>query len=98
MQVLGVGVDLVKISRISDILRKNYKLRFLTKVLHPKELEHFQTITSEEYQGQFVASRWAAKEATVKAIGKRELVFAETHITKDLNGTWATIQESLSWR
>jgi phosphopantetheinyl transferase (holo-ACP synthase) len=38
-----------------------------------------------------VASRWAAKEATVKALGRRELVFAETQITKDINGTFSLI-------
>ena len=61
MKVLGVGIDLVKIGRIQKILAQSYKFRFLTKVLHPRELEHFQSITNEEYQAQFVASRWAAK-------------------------------------
>jgi len=38
MKILGVGVDLVEISRIHHILQMNYRRRFLTKVLHPKEL------------------------------------------------------------
>ncbi len=46
MKVLGVGVDLVKISRIQNILSKNYKLRFLTKVLHPQELAYFKDINN----------------------------------------------------
>lgn len=72
---------------MEKILQQSYKLRFLTKVLHPRELEHFKEINNEEYQAQFLASRWAAKQATVKAIGRRELVFAQTHIAKDVNGT-----------
>jgi holo-[acyl-carrier protein] synthase len=94
MKILGIGIDLVKIDRIEKILEKSYKLRFLTKVLHPKELERFQEITNREYQAQFVASRWAAKEATVKAMGRRELVFAETHIAKDINGIHRITQAS----
>jgi holo-[acyl-carrier protein] synthase len=87
MKILGIGVDLVKISRIQQILHKNYHKRFLVKVLHKQELDYFNTLTDEDYQAQFVASRWAAKEATVKALGKRELVYSQTHITKDIDGT-----------
>lgn len=61
MKVLGIGIDLVKINRMEKILQQSYKLRFLTKVLHPRELEHFKEINNEEYQAQFLASRWAAK-------------------------------------
>lgn len=34
MKILGIGVDMVKISRIEHILKQNYHKRFLTKVLH----------------------------------------------------------------
>jgi holo-[acyl-carrier protein] synthase len=71
MKIFGIGIDLVKISRMQKILEQSYKQRFLTKVLHPRELEHFKDITNEEYQAQYLASRWAAKEATIKAIGRR---------------------------
>lgn len=69
MKVFGVGIDLVKITRIEKILKKNYNQRFLMKVLHPSELAHFNNIKNLEYQADYVASRWAAKEATVKALG-----------------------------
>ena len=61
MRILGIGVDIVKISRIQNILSKNYSLRFLTKVLHVKELEHLKKHDDEEYLAEYVASRWAAK-------------------------------------
>jgi len=50
MKVFGVGIDLVKINRIQKILDKNYKFRFLVKVLHPTELNYFSTIKDEDYQ------------------------------------------------
>jgi holo-[acyl-carrier protein] synthase len=61
MRISGIGIDLVKIDRIQEILSKPYKKRFLVKVLHPEELEYFEGIKNEEYQAQYVASRWAAK-------------------------------------
>lgn len=87
MKILGIGVDVVKISRIHNILQKNYHKRFLVKVLHQKEFDYFNTLTDEDYQAQYVASRWAAKEATVKALGKKELVYSQTYLTKDIDGT-----------
>lgn len=36
MKILGIGVDMVKISRIGSTLTKIYRKRFLTKVLHKK--------------------------------------------------------------
>ena len=88
---------MVKISRIESILLKNYQRRFLVKVLHDKELEYFDQITDDEYKAQYVASRWAAKEATVKAIGKKDLVFPKTLINKDLQGTFFKIKANLTW-
>ena len=38
MKILGIGVDMVKASRIESILSKKYAKRFLTKVLHTKEI------------------------------------------------------------
>jgi len=37
-------------------------------------------------QTQFLASRWAVKEAAVKALGRRELIFGEMRIIKNSYG------------
>ena len=37
-------------------------------------------------QTQFIASRWAVKQAAVKALGRRELIFGEMWIIKDTFG------------
>ena len=60
MKIFGIGVDIVKISRIEDMVTKSHWKRFITKVLHPKEIDHYLTLDIEQY-GEFVASRWAAK-------------------------------------
>lgn len=36
MKVLGIGIDLVKNSRIEHVVTKNYAERFIKKFLHPR--------------------------------------------------------------
>ncbi len=57
--VVGVGIDLVEISRIESAMRRN---GFIERILTPAE-RNFCT------KPQQVAGRWAAKEATAKAVG-----------------------------
>lgn len=84
----GVGIDLAYIPRFQRILTK-YGNRFLKRAFHPAEIEQFQKLatapspaptssvpTINARQCQFIASRWAVKEATVKAAGCR-LLFPE---------------------
>lgn len=64
--ILGLGIDVVEISRITRSW-ETYGLRFARKILHPDEMARL-----EEMRGgkeQFLASRFAAKEAAVKALG-----------------------------
>ncbi len=65
MSILGHGIDLVECSRISRVW-ENHKQRFLNRILTPAEQER-----AEQYRNplQFVAGRWAAKEAILKMIG-----------------------------
>jgi len=65
MSVVGIGTDIVKISRLSrmsDAARERLALRILT----PAEYEVYQ---NKKQQIPFLAKRWAGKEATAKAIG-----------------------------
>ena len=73
--IRGIGVDIVKISRIRDILAKPYGPNFTYKVLSKSETEAF-SLKNDEQKVFFVAGRWAAKEALVKALNCKELVFA----------------------
>ena len=62
----GTGIDLLEISRIKELLLRqpNFSKRILTE----KEDAHFQRL-SEHRQIEFLAGRFAAKEAFSKAFG-----------------------------
>jgi holo-[acyl-carrier protein] synthase len=60
--VLAVGVDMVEISRIQTVLERQGD-RFLGRVYTHAELAYARGRASA------LATRWAAKEATAKALG-----------------------------
>ena len=64
--ILGLGLDVVEISRISRSWEQ-FGLRFARKILHPDELISLENLRGTRVQ--FLASRFAAKEAAVKALG-----------------------------
>jgi len=82
MGIFGIGVDIAHIPRFQAILSR-VRDRFLSKLLHPKEISQFHSLIPLR-QPQFVASRWAVKEAVVKSAGKR-LLFPEMQIAKSLD-------------
>jgi holo-[acyl-carrier protein] synthase len=57
--IIGVGIDVVQVSRIRKAMQNS---RFLERILTPDEMKL-------ELTPLRVASRWAAKEAIYKAIG-----------------------------
>ncbi|WP_286262533.1 holo-ACP synthase [Thalassotalea atypica] len=65
MSVVGVGTDIVDISRIEN-MREPALSKLARRVLTDAELAHYQTI---KYAYRFLAKRWAAKEAASKALG-----------------------------
>lgn len=62
--VLGVGVDIVKIKRIENAMSKH--LNFINKLFNEKEIE---CLDIKKLKPEFVAGRFAAKEAVSKALG-----------------------------
>ena len=61
------GVDLVKIERIANLYNK-FSYKFANKILTKYELEKFALVSNSK-QITFLAKRFAAKEAFVKALG-----------------------------
>tara|TARA_B100000427_G_scaffold120773_1_gene100649 strand:+ start:1793 stop:2164 length:372 start_codon:yes stop_codon:yes gene_type:complete len=62
---MGVGIDIVLVSRVEKILKSKNKDRFLNKIFSDKE------ISNSEYkynQSQYFSGRFAAKEAIKKAL------------------------------
>jgi phosphopantetheinyl transferase (holo-ACP synthase) len=54
--MLGIGIDLVFIPRITRIFNK-YGIRFAKKFLHPQELKVFEMYKHRKNQEYFLASR-----------------------------------------
>jgi len=83
--ILGIGVDLVKISRIESILdRWNY--RFLNRVYTPDEIA---LCLRRKHPAASFAMRFAAKEALAKALGtgfRRGLGWKDIEVSHDRRG------------
>jgi len=65
MSVVGIGTDLIEISRIEKMsisVRDRFALRVLTQI----EYEKYQSLKSPSH---YLAKRWAGKEAASKALG-----------------------------
>ncbi|MHB1529704.1 MAG: holo-ACP synthase [Acidiferrobacteraceae bacterium] len=64
--IYGIGTDLVHIERIRRALDR-FGMPFATRILTPDELGEF---VPEQRKAHFLAKRFAAKEACVKAMGQ----------------------------
>ena len=60
--MLSTGVDIIEIKRVAGVLER-YGERFLRRIFTPGELDYCRGRPSK------LASRFAAKEATMKALG-----------------------------
>ena len=79
--MLSTGVDIIEISRIARTLER-YGERFLRRIYTPGELEYCRGRPSK------LASRFAAKEATMKALGTgvRGVGWKEIEVTRAPSG------------
>ncbi|KAJ1862014.1 hypothetical protein LPJ78_004978 [Coemansia sp. RSA 989] len=68
--ILGVGVDILNISRIGAVVKRGhlYTDRFARRILCASELEQFKQLANKQTeQTQYLATRWGVKEALYKA-------------------------------
>ncbi len=63
--IFGIGVDVLETQRVAHTLER-FGARFLERLLMPQEQEQ---LARTERRERFVAMRFAAKEAIVKAMG-----------------------------
>jgi holo-[acyl-carrier protein] synthase len=66
--ILGIGTDLVDIARIAQSIERLGE-RFIDRILTADEKKRWSEIGHVEQANAFVAKRFAAKEAAVKALG-----------------------------
>ena len=81
--IKGLGIDIIEISRVKRAITRNS--RFIDKVFTPEEIKLFQ---ERNYPYNTIAGFFAAKEATVKALGTgiRNLQWKDIEVKKDPEG------------
>lgn len=65
--ILGIGTDIVEIHRVEAALQRS-RGRLSQRILAPPELAYFNSLAGWR-QAEFLAGRFAAKEAISKALG-----------------------------
>ncbi|MDF0727680.1 holo-ACP synthase [Cytobacillus sp. S13-E01] len=84
--IIGIGIDIIELKRIEDILHKQPK--FIDRILTESEKVSF-IVLSENRKIEFLAGRFAAKEAFSKAVGTgigKELSFLDIEIKPNESG------------
>ena len=76
--IYGVGTDVVEIGRIEKVLER-FGDRFARRILCPPELQQFM---NRKLKANFLAKRFAAKEAFTKALG------TGIHAPANWHGVW----------
>jgi len=82
MSIIGIGSDIVKISRIEK-LAERYGTRFLKRIFTAQEISY---ASGKARPALHFAARFAAKEAFVKALGsglRRGLNWSDIEIIND---------------
>jgi holo-[acyl-carrier protein] synthase len=82
----GIGIDLIEIKRIENIVCR--QKRFPERILTEKELKIYESMKPAR-QIEFLAGRYAAKEAYAKAVGTgigKHLSWRDIEITVDDTG------------
>lgn len=87
MRIL-TGTDIIEISRVKESM-ETIGENFQNKIFTPKEIEYCESKKSTKYE--HYAGRFAAKEATYKAISdllkdKFEVSWKDVEVLNDMNG------------
>jgi len=83
--IYGVGTDIVRVSRMQENIEQ-YGEKFSNRILTANELDDFKDTVRPAH---FLAKRFAAKEATAKAMGigfSRGMSLRDIGVNHDENG------------
>jgi holo-[acyl-carrier protein] synthase len=86
MMIKGIGIDIIEINRIEELVKKNEK--FIDRILTDNEKEVFRKLNGKR-QNEYLAGRFAAKEAFSKAMGTgigKGLQFIDIEVSQDSLG------------
>ena len=79
--ILGIGIDIVSVDRVQYITAEHGE-RFQGRILTMVEQSHLPQVNTAEY----MAGRFAAKEAVIKALGVKHIGLNDIEILNDDNG------------
>lgn len=65
--IKGIGIDLIELDRIERAMTRNK--RFIERILTTREIKALEKLQTNRRKIEFVAGRFAAKEAFAKATG-----------------------------
>ncbi|MFX3625673.1 MAG: holo-ACP synthase [Ectobacillus sp.] len=84
--IIGAGIDIIELERIERLM--NAQPKFIERILTEKEREAAARLKGRR-QAEFIAGRFAAKEAYSKALGTgigKETSFLDIEILNDERG------------
>src|SRR5699024_2759604 len=84
--IKGIGIDIIELSRIQKSVQNNP--RFVHRILAEEEIKHYENLSTDRRKVEFLAGRFAAKEAFAKANGTGigELSFRDIQVLSNENG------------
>ncbi|RDW15087.1 holo-ACP synthase [Oceanobacillus chungangensis] len=84
--IKGIGIDIIELERIKGSLERNN--RFVDRILTENEMNLFIRLQNHHRKVEFLAGRFAAKEAFSKAVGTGigKLSFHDIEVLPDRNG------------
>lgn len=84
--IKGIGIDLIELDRIRKSMKSN--IRLINRILTQKEKVVFDNLPTNLRKAEYLAGRFAAKEAFSKAVGTGigKLSFQHIEVLADSNG------------
>lgn len=79
--VCGIGIDITEVARIRRLYRKNPS--FLTRFFTPGEIAY---CLKGKNAAERIAARFAAKEAVIKALDRKDLPLKAISVSKEETG------------
>ncbi|SFE35571.1 holo-[acyl-carrier-protein] synthase [Lentibacillus persicus] len=84
--IKGIGIDIIELSRILESIQKSNRLA--GRILTEPEITAYDSLKSDRRKAEYLAGRFAAKEAFSKAAGSGigKTSFKNIRVTTDENG------------